>query len=180
MTDGIVFHYEKENYGVVRVFKDENPVDTTEDLMLLGKIIGFDSDDYLITPESKKQIRQILSRNDVISMPLFYTPKGIYTQSQLEERLSGCIYISHDEIKEHLGVSEITDDVVDEVIMELFATVEMFEMKITGNVYKYEIYDETGNLVESVGSFYDVDSCITESKRHFLSMLNDDAVVKNR
>jgi len=173
MDKEVIFHYERESYGRVIVSKDENVTDTPEDLLLLGKIVGFDGSDFSLTENSKREIKDILSRNDIVSIPLFYTPKGIYTKSQLEERFSGCIYITYDEIKSWLTIDSVTEDVIDEVILELMTTVEFYESQLSGRVYKYTIYDENNDEVESIGSFYDLDQCIEEAERHFASSVED-------
>lgn len=167
MKNDVIYHYEKETGEQVIVLRDDSKLDDPSSMGFTGNIVGFDGDDFGLTAESKEIIRAILKRDDVISMPLFYTPKGIYTKSQLEDRLSGCIYVTNQEIKDLHNVDVITNEVVDEIIMDMLATVELYDQYISNNIYQYKLINSDNTIIDVVGGFYDLEQCIDEAKNQF-------------
>lgn len=167
------YRLEQENGYTLVVKKDDSKhIDSISDLGLLGEIIGFDDEGFRITNESKSLIKSLLKEsNKYFAIPLFFTEKGIHTQEKLIERLSGCIYISFDEIRKvYNNYPEINDDVMDLVTLELLSTIDMYEKFILNQVYKYELYDQQSMLISETGSFYDLEQCVDAGKQEITTI----------
>jgi hypothetical protein len=169
------YRLDKEN-GLSLVVKidDSNNIDHPLEIGVLGHIIGFDGDHFSISEKSKKDMKEILEQNEIyFSIPLFYTKEGIYTKEKIMEKLSGCIYLSYEEIHRTFSHIKDEDEQIDAALMEMASTIQLYEKYLLNKVYKYQIFDENHNLISDIGSFYDIENCIEAGKQEITSVLEN-------
>lgn len=121
------------------------------------------------------RLQELISRDDVVSLPLYLYDHGGTTISTSPFSCSwdsgqvGYIFADHETICREYGVEEVTEDIKKQVIDCLEAEVEAYDQYLRGDVFSYTItkegYDE---LLDSCYGFFGEDHVIGEAT----SMLN--------
>jgi hypothetical protein len=176
----------------IKIEHDDDPMNPRTEWDNLGTMICFhkgynlgDKTDYKSSDyESWEELKDAIIENEgeVIILPLYlYDHSGITISTspfscRWDSGQIGYIFVSKDKIKKE-GIDE------DEVVEYLKNEVKTYDQYITGDVYRYAIYEiETcslghthKNYVEGCGGYYGEDECRGEAES-MLSSLKKEVV----
>lgn len=126
-------------------------------------------DDTGLSIEDAKEIE---NSKDYISLPVFMLDHGgidISSKTTYSEYYMGMdsgqlgvIFVSKDAVREAFNVKRITKNLEKKVINILHGEVETYNQFVTGDVYCYEILDESGDIVDSCGGIFGYNNCKEE------------------
>lgn len=166
---------------------DDDPMNPRTDWDNLGTMLCFhkgynlgDKTDYRSSDyESWEELKNAIIENEgeVIILPLYlYDHSGITISTspfscRWDSGQIGYIFVSKDKIKKE-GIDE------DEVIEYLKNEVKTYDQYITGDIYRYTIYEietcslghQHKNVVECCGGYYGEDECREEAESMLRSL----------
>ena len=76
----------------------------------------------------------------------------------------GFIYATEKEIKENFQVKKLSKKILERAKKNLEGEVETYDQYLSGDVYGYKIFDQSGEEIDSVWGFYGLDAVGQESK----------------
>ena len=127
---------------------------------------------YDLEESEVKRVEKWMDRNLII-LPLYlYDHSGITMRTAQfscpwDSGQVGFIYVSLEKIRKEYKVKRVSKTLRERVEGYLRGEVETYDQYLTGDVYGYDIVDETGEEEVDVGScwgFYGRDYCISEAK----------------
>ena len=72
----------------------------------------------------------------------------------------GIIYVTKEKCVEIMGTTDVTQEKLEEILR---GEVKEFDQYLRGEIYRYAVYDENDNVVDSCGGFYDTDSIFEDT-----------------
>lgn len=119
-----------------------------------------------------EEFKEFIEKNDkIIALPLYlYDHSGITISTspfscQWDSGQVGYIYATYAEIKKEYGCKNITKEIKDKVLGLLKSEVETYDKYLTGEVYGYQIIDNSGEVTDSCYGYYiEPDELIKEVK----------------
>ena len=114
------------------------------------------------TPDDFKA--EVTDDNSVI-LPLFlydHSIQSVSTRSFIgrahhadwDSAQVGWIYASKEKIRQEFGCKRVTKKVIERVEALLKGEVEQYDQYLRGDIYRFELSDENGEVVDSCGGFY--------------------------
>lgn len=117
---------------------------------------------------SKDRIEEIIKDEDMVYLPVYaYIHSGVALNTTgfscpWDSGMSGIIAVSKDDIRKEFNVKRITKSVMDKVNNLLKCEVDTFSKYLNGEVYGFEVVDESGNIVDSCYGFYSEEDAISQ------------------
>ena len=129
---------------------------------------------------SKDEIERIMADKEMVYLPVYaYIHGGTVLNTSgfscpWDSGMSGIIAISKEAIRTEYRTKRITKKILDRVKSCLRGEVETYSKYLNGEVYGFEIRDESGEIVESCYGFYSEADAESEGKA-VLDYLNEKA-----
>jgi len=147
---------------------DSDPISPRED-MNLGTIY-YSSSRYHLGDKcvSKEEIETIMADKDMVYLPVYaYIHSGVVLNTTgfscpWDSGQSGIIAVSKDTIRKEFGTKRITKKILDMVTSHLKGEIETYSQYLGGEVYGYEVRDESGEIVDSCYGFYSEEDAKSE------------------
>jgi len=170
--------------GMVRIFQDDNPEDPRE-WDNLGKMFFFHKRYNLgdSHPETSNQFDSwddikkylIKEKGAAVILPVYmYDHSGLRVKvgnfhgllpeghAEFDSGMIGFAYVSKDQIKENYG--KVGKAEIQRAEKVLRGEVETYDQYLSGDVWSFASYDNSGKEIESVGGYYGMDSAIEAGK----------------
>lgn len=135
---------------ILKIFRDENPLNPRKDYSNLGKMICFhkkydlgDNHDWTVISLEKK-----LKEKGIIALPLYlYNHSGVTIQTNpfscsWDSGKVGYIFVTKEDIKREYGIKKISKKIREEVKRTLKSEVKTYDNYLTGEVYSYTLEEE--------------------------------------
>lgn len=134
----------------------------------LGDKHDINSDDYDGWDDMEKYITGKLDTSVILPLYL-YDHSGITISTspfscRWDSGQIGFIYVTKENVRKEYNVKRITKSIREKVIEVLEGEVKDYDQYLTGDVYRYEIEDEDGDVVDSCGGYYDKDECQSDGE----------------
>lgn len=157
------------NY-TLEIVNDVDPFNPRDDREF--STIYYSSSRYRLGDErvSKEEIDRIIEDKDMVYLPVYaYIHSGVMLNTSgfscpWDSGMSGVIAVSKDKIRQEYNTKRITKKILDQVTSRLKAEVEEFSQYLNGEVYGFQVKDETGDIVESCYGFYSEEDAESEGK----------------
>lgn len=157
------------NY-ILEIVNDIDPINPREDNEF--STIYYSSSRYNLGDKrvSKDYIDSLMEDKEMVYLPVYaYIHSGVVMNTTgfscpWDSGMSGVITISKDKIRQQYNTKRITKKILDQVISRLKAEVEEFSQYLNGEVYGFQVKDETGDIVESCYGFYSEGDAESEGK----------------
>ena len=157
------------NY-ILEIVNDIDPINPREDREF--STIYYSSSRYNLGDKcvSKDYIESIMEDKEIVYLPVYaYIHGGIALNTTgfscpWDSGMSGVIAVSKDKIRQEYNTKRITKKILDQVTSRLKAEVEEFSQYLNGEVYGFQVKDETGDIVESCYGFYSEEDAESEGK----------------
>lgn len=152
--DAVESPREWDNLGIMACFHNR--------YMIGDKDHGINGDDFESWDEMEEYIWNELDA--VVILPIYlYNHSGLAFNTTgfscpWDSGQIGFIFTTKQKIKEFYGDVEITDEFKEKLENHLRSEIEVYEQYATGQVYYYVIYDKDGELTDSCGGFYGIDT----------------------
>jgi len=154
----------------LEIVTDNDPVSPREGFNL--GTIYYSSSRYTLGDKrvSKDYIESIMEDKEMVYLPVYaYIHGGIALDTTgfscpWDSGMSGVIAISKDKIRQEYNTKRVTKKILDQVTSRLKAEVEEFSQYLNGEVYGFQVKDETGDIVESCYGFYSEEDAESEGK----------------
>ena len=155
----------------LEIVNDMDPVNPRTDFDQLGTIY-YSSSRYNLGDKcvSKDEIESIMEDNEKIYLPVYaYIHSGVALNTTgfscpWDSGMSGIIAVSKDKVRQEYNTKRITKKILDQVKNRLKAEVEEFSQYLNGEVYGFQVKDETGDIVVSCYGFYSEEDAEAEGK----------------
>lgn len=121
----------------------------------------FDFDNYNGWDEVKQAL--IKKKNVAVILPLYLldhsgiTMKTTSFNDKWDSGQVGFIYASKEKIRKEYSVKRISKKLIEKVTKLLINEVAIYDQYLTGDVYRFEVKDNEGNIVDSCAGFYGSD-----------------------
>ncbi|MEA2037082.1 MAG: hypothetical protein U9O94_06210 [Nanoarchaeota archaeon] len=79
--------------------------------------------------------------------------------------LLGYIYVSKKKIREWFSIKNITKKIRKQVLIQLVHEIEAYSNYCNGELYRYIVKDETGEVIDDCGGFFTEENAESEGKR---------------
>lgn len=179
-----------ENNKKVVIYHDDDPINPRS-FDTLGKMVCFhgrydlgDEHDY-----NHKDYRgwnemkdDIVKKEDVVCiLPVYlYDHSGISVSTKpfgctWDSGQIGWIYATKKNVKERYAVKKVTKKIEERVEISLMHELKQYDCYLTGDMFRYEVYDVTKcdngyhedfHFVESASGFYDLDECLNDAYQY--------------
>jgi len=157
------------NY-ILEIVNDIDPINPREDMEF--STIYYSSSRYNLGDKrvSKDYIESIMEDKEIVYLPVYaYIHSGVMLNTSgfscpWDSGMSGVIAVSKDKIRQEYNTKRITQKILDQVNNRLKAEVEEFSQYLNGEVYGFQVKDETGDIVESCYGFYSEEDAESEGK----------------
>lgn len=112
----------------------------------------------------------INNEHDYIALPVYaYVHSGAVLNTTgfscpWDSGQSGIIYVSKKKVREEFSVKRISPKLKEKVKEILRAEIETFSKYIGGEVYGFTVTNKEGEIIDSVGGFFDLEDCKGEAK----------------
>jgi hypothetical protein len=124
----------------------------------LGDNHDYDIDDY----DSWDELEKALNReHDIaVALPLYlYDHSGITMNTTgfscgWDSGQVGFIYVTKEKLRKEFNVKRISKAILQKATDILVGEVSTYDQYLTGDVYWFGVYDESGEMVDSCGGFY--------------------------
>jgi len=168
MRNEYIHEQKKIGKYTVKVVTDTDPMNPRTEWEPLAHMICFHNrynlgDDHNMSVE---EVKAIIKRKDVISLPLYlYDHSGITISTApfscpWDSGQVGYIYVTKDEHRKAFSCKRVDKK---KVYDYLRAEVETYDNYLTGDVYGYCVEDENGENIDSCWGFFgDTKDCLTE------------------
>jgi hypothetical protein len=119
---------------------------------------------------SKDEIESIIEDKEMVYLPVYaYIHSGVMLNTggfscPWDSGMSGVIAVSKDKIRQEYNTKRITQKILEQVTSRLKAEVEEFSKYLNGEVYGFQVKDESGDIVESCYGFYSEEDAEAEGK----------------
>ena len=149
----------------IKIKPDQYPEDPRRECDELGTMVCFHNRHALGDTHkfTTKTIQQLVKRRDVIALPLYLLDHSGITmrttpfQCPWDSGQVGFIFITKEAIRKEFNVSRVSPNLKKHVTRRLRGEVETYNHFLTGDVYCYEVFNNKGDLVESVCGYYGYD-----------------------
>jgi len=128
------------------------------DPKLEDKIDKLDWNDDMI----EEYVNRSLEKNYVILPIYMYDHSGITINTSgyscpWDSGQVGYIYVSKSDVRKEWKVNRISKKLMSKVIGVLVGEIETYDQYLTGDIYGYNVYDNTGEVIDSCWGFYGTD-----------------------
>lgn len=158
---------------ILNIFVDEQP-ETPREWDNMGTMLcthkryslgdtkeKFNFDDYNGWDEVKQAL--IKEKNVAVILPLYLldhsgiTMKTTFFNDKWDSGQVGFIYASKEKIRKEYSVKRISKKLIEKVTKLLINEVEIYDQYLTGDVYRFEVKDNKGEIIDSCAGFYGSD-----------------------
>lgn len=149
------------------IYYDSNPLNPREDCDNLGKIVSrkLTSDvNFKFSGERETDIERLKKEfGATVILPVYMYSHGGETINTTgfscpwDSRQVGWIFATTEDICKVYGCKRVTPAIRNKVKDLLIGEIKTYDQYIRGEVYGYELFDKTGNKIDSCWGFYGFD-----------------------
>lgn len=177
-----------EHAGMTITIEQEQDMESPREWGRLGKMVCFhrrhnlgdkheyDSDDY----SGWSSLRDAIEKDEDVALilPLFlYDHSGLRMKvgsfqgllpqghAEFDSGQVGFIYVTKDALRKECNVKRIAKKTLEHARQVLESEVSAYDQFLSGDVWVYDVKDENGDVIDSLGGMYGYDYCLTEAKK---------------
>jgi len=165
-----VERFEVDGKTVVIYYDEFAPNPRTESDNL-GTIL-YKSRDYMLGDKqaTDEEMNEIANRKDVIWLPVYaYIHSGVTIRTgsfscPWDSGLCGLIYIEKERVLKEYGAKIVHKKLKELVERVLKGEIETFDQYLTGDVYRFDVLDEDGEVIDSLNGVFGLEYCREEAR----------------
>lgn len=159
----------------VKVFYDEDAISPRKDFDYITKVVTTNNYSFGDETQSIEDIKDRLSdksfMNDNIVLPIYaYIHSGMtISTTSFNDRWDsgqiGYIFVSKETVRAEYNVSRISSRLRKRVINMMASEISTeLDKFVRGEIYRFEVYNENDELIDSCSGFYSIEDIIEETK----------------